>query len=79
MKDLLLLLFAVGNTKPTKIKEVSSVNAAHPVSKLQRLNAGVELIGHISMTNVLFFMLAQMHSVEKLQKVCGSRFFSILK
>lgn len=79
MKDLLLLLFAVGNTKPTKIKEVSSVNAAHPVSKLQSLNAGVELIGHISMTNVLFFMLAQMHSVEKLQKVCGSRFFSILK
>lgn len=79
MKDLLLLLFAVGNTEPTKIKEVSSVNTAHPVSKLQRLNAGVELIGHISMTNVLFFMLAQMHSVEKLQKVCGSRFFSILK
>lgn len=72
---MLLLLFAVGNAKPTKIKEVSSINTAHPVSELQRLNAGVELIGHISMTNVLFFMLTQMHSMEKLQKVCGNRSF----
>jgi len=40
IKVLLLLLFAVGNAKPTKIKEVSSVNTAHLVSQLQRQNAG---------------------------------------
>jgi len=75
IEDLLLLLFAVGNAKPTKIKEVSSVNTAHLVSQLQRQNAGVELTWCMSMTNVLFFMLIQMHSMEELHKVSESRYF----
>lgn len=59
-------MFAVGNADPTKIKEIRFVNIPHLVSCLQRQNSGMELIWHVSMTIVLFLMLIQMHSMEKL-------------
>lgn len=66
---LLLLLFAVGNAKPTKIKEIRFVNIPHLVSCLQRQNSGVELMWHISVSIVLFPLSIQMHSMEKLRGI----------